>query len=67
MVGSVNVQGDLHLFSGPFRVLQDRKDYVLEYRACAPTWAHYDPEALFDQRAQNDEATTNWSAEEFKV
>ena len=25
---------------------QDRKDYVLEYRACAPTWAHYDPEAL---------------------
>ncbi|CAE7629113.1 unnamed protein product, partial [Symbiodinium pilosum] len=22
----------------------DRSDYVLEYRACAPTWAHYDPE-----------------------
>lgn len=24
--------------------IEDRKDYVLEYRACAPTWAHYDPE-----------------------
>jgi len=24
--------------------IEDRPQYVLEYRACAPTWAHYDPE-----------------------
>ncbi|CAJ1376934.1 unnamed protein product [Effrenium voratum] len=27
-----------------FLSIEDRSEYVLEYRACAPTWAHYDPE-----------------------
>ncbi|CAK9048911.1 unnamed protein product [Durusdinium trenchii] len=24
--------------------IEDRRDYVLEYRACSPFWAHYDPQ-----------------------
>lgn len=26
--------------------IEERSEYVLEYRACAPDWAHYDAEVL---------------------